>query len=329
MKKHPFWFGLFATCIAAFACSVSFAAQPFQSAIGDPENWTATKWSKADTDRFAGMPTTTGREIRNILVRYTYYVSDYDLENRVPLWVAHTVGKDSELKARGRTGKGTRWDRKGDGFSTDPNVRWAAGQAKRRFVSNGSYTEANPPELPETRETKITRGHMASNVEMKSQGTEDDGDQSQSESFSLANACPQMQAHNNPIWSKLEDQCLTWARTKNGVAVISGPIFVPVAGEALPIGKQLETDGGRDGVKIPIPTAFFKVIISVDQGKRTAVGFIVPHRNDLFDKTKVDRGLAALIVPIRDIEKATGINFMPALGPNNHLERSSAMDWKF
>ena len=108
-----------------------------------------------------------------------------------------------------------------------------------------------------------------------------------------------------------------------------GLIFAAVAGQPLPVGKQLVTDGGRDGVKIPIPTAFFKVIISVDEGKRSAVGFIVPHRNDLFDKTKVDRGLSALIVPIRDIERATGINFMPALGDNNAMELSRATDWRF
>jgi DNA/RNA endonuclease G (NUC1) len=319
----------FAAVAALFFSAFAFGAQPFQSAIGDPQHWTATKWSQADIERFGGMPIVLKQEVKNIILRYTYYVSDYDLEHRVPFWVAHVNGRDSELKARSRTGKGTRWDRKGDGFSPDPNLRWAAGQANLRFVSDASYNKANPPDFAETRDTKITRGHMASNLEMKSQGSEDDGDQSQSESFSLANACPQMQAHNNPIWSKLEDQCMAWAGAKDGVAVISGPIFAPVQGQPLPISKQLETDGGNDGVKIPIPTAFFKVVIAVKDGKRTAVGFIVPHRNDLFDKTRPDRGLAALIVPIRDIERATGINFMPALGPNTELEAAKARDWQF
>lgn len=319
----------FAAIAAWFVASVAIAAQPFQSAIGDAQHWTATKWSKADIERFGGMPGLLGREANTILLRYTYYVSNYDLGHRVPLWVAHVDESDAELKAKGRTGKGTRWDRQGDSFSPDPNVRWAAGQAKLRYVTNESYTKANPPELPETRETKITRGHMASNLEMKSQGSEDDGDQSQSESFSLANACPQMQAHNNPIWAKLEDQCLVWAREKGGVAVISGPIFAPVPGQPLPVGQQLETSGGKDGVKIPIPTAFFKVIIAEQGGKRTAVGFIVPHRNDLFVKATKDKGLAAMIVPIRDIERATGINFMPELGTNNALEATKATGWKF
>jgi DNA/RNA endonuclease G (NUC1) len=315
------WFG--------FTLAIASAAQPFQSVIGDAKHWTATKWTKADVERFGGMPVVIGRDPQAIILRYTYYVSNYDVERRVPVWVAHVDGQDSELKAKGRTGKGTRWDRKGDEFSQDPNVRWRAGQLSVRYVTDDSYTKANPTELLETRETKITRGHMASNVEMKSQGTEDDGDQSQAESFSLANACPQMQGHNNPIWSKLEDQCMAWARAKGGVAVISGPIFVPVPGQPLPICTQLETDGGKDGVKIPVPTAFYKVIIAIDHGKRTAVGFIVPHRIDLFDKTKKDRGLKALMVPIRDIEKATGINFMPDLGANNELEMKKAEGWGF
>lgn len=319
----------FAALATLFFTSLAFPAQHFQSAIGDPQHWTATKWSKSDIERFGGMPVVLKPDVKHIILRYTYYVSYYDLEHRVPFWVAHIDEKDSDLKARSRKGKETRWDRKGDGFSPDPNVQWAAGQANLRYVTDASYNKANPSDLLETRDTKITRGHMASNLEMKSQGSEDDGDQSQSESFSLANACPQMQSHNNPIWSKLEDQCMAWARTKNAVAIISGPIFAPISGQPLPIGKQLETDGGNDGVKISIPTAFFKVIIAVKDGRRTAVGFIVPHRIDLFDKTKKDRGLAALIVPIRDIERATGINFMPALGPNNELEASKAKDWLF
>lgn len=312
-----------------FLSNLLFSAPPFESLIGDETHWAATRWSPAEVERFGGMPKFKGLDPKLIILRYSYYVSNYDLEHRVPLWVAHIDGKDSELKAKGRTGKGTRWDRQGDGFTTDPNVRWAAGHATLRFVTNDSYKNANPPDFPETPDTKITRGHMASNLEMKSQGNEDEGDQSQSESFSLANACPQMQAHNNPIWAKLEDQCMVWARTKSGVAVISGPIFAPIAGQPLPIGKQLGTDGGKDGVKIPIPTDFFKVVIAETNGRRSAIGFIVPHRNDLFIKTLRDRGLAACIVPIREIERLTGIDFMPLLGTNNRLELAVPTDWKF
>lgn len=327
--RQPIRFALKASFFFTLGLVLASAAQPFQSAIGDAEHWTATKWTQADVERFGGMPVVIG-EPQSIILRYTYYVSNYDVARRVPIWVAHVDAQDSELKARGRTGKGTRWDRKDDGFSPDGNVRWKAGQLNLRIVTNDSYTKANPAALVETRDTKITRGHMAGNLEMKAQGNEDDGDQSQAESFSLANVCPQMQAHNNPLWSKLEDQCMAWASTKGAVAVISGPIFAPIAGQPLPIGQQLETDGGKNGVKIAIPTAFYKVIIARDSnGTRTAVGFIVPHRNDLYDKTKKDRGLKALIVPIRDIEKATGINFMPALGPNNEMETKKAMGWGF
>ena len=51
---------------------------------------------------------------------------------------------------------------------------------------------------------KITRGHLASNVEMKSLGDPEEGLQAQKDSFSLANVVPQMQRHNAPIWAKLD-----------------------------------------------------------------------------------------------------------------------------
>jgi DNA/RNA endonuclease G (NUC1) len=301
-----------------------------KSLIGDEEHWTATKWSKADIERFGGCPQVLGPERNSIMLRYSFFVSDYDIAQRTPIWVAHVDSADAEKKARSRTGKGTRWDRGTDVFSPDANVRWAAGQARLHYVSNASYTDSNPPELNAGSIQKITRGHMASNMEMKCEGTEDEGDASQSESFSLANAAPQMQGHNAPCWAKLEDQCLTWAAKFHGVAVISGPLYTPEAGEPLPVGKQLQTDGGKDHVTMRIPTHFFKVIIAVQGGKRTAIGFLIPHRTDLYDQTTPDRGLAHFIVPVRQIELAAKINFMPDLGPNNELEtKAPGVEWSF
>ena len=75
------------------------------------------------------------------------------------------------------------------------------------IVTDASYVNANPIELPvgEKSYQKITRGHLASNVEMKSLGDPEEGLQAQKDSFSLANVVPQMQRHNAPIWAKLED----------------------------------------------------------------------------------------------------------------------------
>ena len=96
---------------ALFVSASAFANEPFLSAIGDSQHWAGTKWSKEDIARFGGMPVVLNPDVKSIILRYTYYVSDYDLEHRVPLWVAHVDGKESEVKAKSRKGKGTRWDR--------------------------------------------------------------------------------------------------------------------------------------------------------------------------------------------------------------------------
>jgi DNA/RNA endonuclease G (NUC1) len=182
------------------------------------------------------------------------------------------------------------------------------------------YTECNPPELPETvagrkgEPAKITRGHNASNLEMKVQGNDDEGDYAQAESFSLANVSPQMQAHNAPMWSELEKSCLLWAQSEEigKVAIFTGPVFSPEAtdfltGEKapLPLKAQIETIGEK-GPMVPIPTHFFKVIIGKIDGKLSAIGFLVPHLTTL---TKDD--FMKYKVPISDIEKRTRLVFMP------------------
>jgi len=40
--------------------------------------------------------------------------------------------------------------------------------------------------------------------------------------------------------------------------------------------------------RLPIPTHFFKVVITRVNGKRVAVGFLVPYRVNLGDEVKLD-----------------------------------------
>lgn len=301
-----------------------FAAQSHdyvQSTRGDSKNWTALKWSADDIALFGGVPESRGNSQHLILVRYHFFVSTYDVDRMVPVWVAHVDEKDSALKDRGRT-KGE-FSRKDDHFAPDANVVAYARSLHLPFATNDSFVNANPPELPagEKGYAKITRGHMASNREMKSLGDPTEGVLSQKESFSLANVSPQVQHHNAPIWAKLEYDCIEWAAKLGRVAVITGPVFAPDPTLPLP-GNRILYTAGKDGVRIPIPTHFFKVIIGTANGKVSAVGFLVPHRADL------ELGdLKNFVVPIRRIEEVTKINFMPQLGANDAIETVPNGDW--
>lgn len=53
-----------------------------------------------------------------------------------------------------------------------------------------------------------------------------------------------------------------------------------------------------------------------------AVGFLIPHRADLGVKD-----LGRFVVPVRVIERVTGIDFMPVLGANEELEMRAEKTW--
>ena len=304
-----------------FLAVCNLAAEFAQSTRGDSAHWTALKWSADDVALFGGVPQYRGNDKHLILVRYLFYVSVYDVDRLTPVWVAHVDEKDSELKDRAR--KNGVFSRKDDKFEPDANVVAYSESLRLPFATSESFSSANPPELPEGERgyAKITRGHMASNQEMKSLGDPLEGAESQKESFSLANVSPQMQHHNAPIWAKLEDDCIAWATKLGRVAVITGPVFAPDPALPPPANKILHT-AGKDGMRIPIPTHFFKVIIGKVGGRVSAVGFLVPHRSDL-----ALNDLKDFVVPIRRIEEATGINFMPQLGANDAIETVPNGDW--
>jgi DNA/RNA endonuclease G (NUC1) len=293
-----------------------------ESLPGNTINWTATKWTLDEVARFGGRPEVQGEETRMLLLaRYSYFVSDYDMTRRYPVWVAHVDRADSILKYRGRK-KGA-WSRSNDEFLPDAQVVEEAEKRKLPFATTESFTHANPPELPEGTKGagKITRGHLASNAEMKSLGEPEEGLRSQAESFSLVNVVPQMQRNNAPVWSKLEDNCLNWAEIMGGVSVISGPVYW-LDPKLPPPSNRLLYTSGRDGLGMPIPTHFFKIVIGRVDGRPAAVGFLVPHRADL---TMAD--LKDCVVPIRRIEEMTGINFMPKFGANDEMELRADGRW--
>jgi DNA/RNA endonuclease G (NUC1) len=291
------------------------------STLGESDHWTALKWSPEDVALFGGLPGYSGKQKHIILVRYSYFVSAYDTDRLAPMWVAHVDENDSDAKSRART-KGT-WDRGTDKFRPDDNVVTYSKARDVRWVTDDSFVNANPPTLPpgEKGYAKITRGHMASNQEMKSLGDDNEGEVSQSESFSLANVAPQMQHHNAPLWSSLEEDCIKWAAIKGRVAIFSGPVYAPDWTQPPPA-NRIYYATGKDGVKMPIPTHFFKIIIGRTGGKISAVAFLIPHRSDL---SKDD--LKNYIVPVRKIEQVTKLNFMPALGTNDEVEKVKDSSW--
>ncbi|MBL9206596.1 MAG: DNA/RNA non-specific endonuclease [Opitutaceae bacterium] len=140
--------------------------------------------------------------------------------------------------------------------------------------------------------------------------------------FNLDKVVPQMQRHPAQIWAKLEHECLEAARRLGStVGVISGPVYAPDV-ELPPAGDMVLFTAGKDGVAIPIPTHFFKVVVARVNGKRGEVGLLMPHGADLRVKN-----LGKSVVAVRVIEGVTGIDFMPELKASDEVETRSEARW--
>lgn len=140
------------------------------------------------------------------------------------------------------------------------------------------------------------RGHMCPSADMKWSST------AQSECFFMSNICPQTHALNARGWEKVERACRRWAKREGKVYIVCGPIFND-SRKQLYIGKS---------VKIRVPNAFFKVVLSLKKGEEKAIGFYFTNRDgkqNMGDATKT----------VDEIEKITGIDFFPQL--NDALEQ--------
>lgn len=141
----------------------------------------------------------------------------------------------------------------------------------------------NSASLDDYKKSGYDRGHLAPAADMK--WSED----AMRESFYLSNMSPQDKSFNRGIWKKLEEQVRDWAITNKAVYITTGPILE----------SNLPTIGPN---KIPIPKAFYKVILDYTQPEIKAIGFIIPNQGSSLP-------LSSFVHSIDEIEKQTHIDF--------------------
>ena len=115
------------------------------------------------------------------------------------------------------------------------------------------------------------------------------------ETFLMSNVCPQYHDLNSGVWNDIEIKCREWARQEGDVYVVAGPYFYPNK-------RNRELIGGS---KIPVPDAFFKVVLS-NKHKGKGIGFLCENRHG-------SSNLNDYSMTIDEIEQMTGIDFFPAL----------------
>ena len=120
-------------------------------------------------------------------------------------------------------------------------------------------------------------------------------DQGRDETFLLSNMCPQNPVLNRGDWKEIEIACRKWAKEHGSIYIVCGPIFLK---------SQVHQRIGAN--QIPVPEAFFKVILCIDDNEPMGIGFIC--RN-----TDGNRKKDFYVNSIRQVERITGYKFFPNL----------------
>lgn len=166
------------------------------------------------------------------------------------------------------------------------------------------------------------------------------------QTFLYSNISPQIGSFNQKYWAKLEALIQKWGRsTQNGVY---DKVYVAKGGTINKLlkdwtGKQKANDGlyptaDADGKSSPksknglvVPAYYYMAILAEKDGKFQAIGFLVPHSEDLPAKpTTAD--LQAYTCSIAHLEEQTGIDFFCNLKDNVERDVESAFrleDWQW
>jgi endonuclease G len=181
------------------------------------------------------------------------------------------------------------------------------GEAKRRDNFHGDKEVERDVRVVTGDYTKsgFDRGHQAPAADMKWDQAAMD------ESFLMTNMAPQIgHGFNRGVWAHLEGDIRRWVERLGSIVVITGPVY---GASPKKIGKNHT---------VMVPEAYFKIVY--DPGRERAIGFLLPHKK-LPSKSHGEH-----VVPIRDIEDKTGLDFFPALSrrKQNLLEMNTNNVWR-
>jgi len=238
--------------------------------------------SAQDHDRFVTLPVEHAREFTAFVLSFDGLADNVALG--VPVWVAYELAKTpSDLgPSRARPRK----------WTTDPDL-FAAGIAP----NDDSY-----------RGSGYSRGHMAMKSHAGRMGSTADR-----ETFTVLNACPQMQSMNAGVWLSLETATGYWADMYDRVWIVCGPVYYT---------NHHKTWIGDEGeVPVAVPDAFFKIVIkdAEQPGRIDVLAFLVPMYGD-GDHSKRNANITPYLTSIDTIEALTGIDFLTAIEDSTESE---------
>lgn len=173
--------------------------------------------------------------------------------------------------------------KRGASFRVDPAVKYAPVRPKD-YAGTG-----------------YDKGHLAPAADMTWSV------QSMENSFFMSNISPQIPGCNRGIWKRVEKQVRSWALREKKLCVITGPVF-------------LDTEKRLGKSSIPVPTAFYKVVLDLTPPMKM-IAFLIPNEPS-------KKRIYFFMVPVDKVEEVTGYDFFSALDDEleNALEKECDAD---
>lgn len=110
-----------------------------------------------------------------------------------------------------------------------------------------------------------------------------------SQSFLMSNMSPQRPQFNRGVWRRLESEVRNWAKEKDSLYVITGPLFA-----------NNDSLIGANGVGIP--GYYFKVLVDLSPPDHDMIAFLLPHSGS-------SEELMRFAISVDSLELITGYDF--------------------
>lgn len=200
-------------------------------------------------------------------INHHYYILSYSEENEQANWVYY------ELTSQMLNGNIKRSNR----FHTDPLVL-------TKSSTTSDYTKSG-----------FDRGHLCPAADMSFDSI------AMNESFYMSNISPQYPGFNRGIWKSLEAKVRDWAKTKEQLVIVTGPIFS-------------ESDQRIGQNRVRVPAYFYKILFAEDQNQMIA--FVLPNEAS-------SHSLDNFVSTVDSVEQITGIDFFSQLPDSNENQLES------
>ena len=211
---------------------------------------------------------------------YRNYTVGWSQADLVSVWVAYPLNKTYTQKNVDRT----------DAWAYDPVLGESLSSAPFSYYA-GDYA----------------RGHQLPSADRLCSAP------ANKQTFYGTNIAPQLNEHNEGIWSNLENHVRTIANASDTTYVVTGCI---VKGAT-----EFSTDSDKKTITIPV--AFYKALLRYEKGAENewaCAGFYTEHKN-YSDKT-----LKNISMSIDELEKKTGFDFFVHLADKIGKDKADALE---